>query len=42
MKVSLENAQALVPGSAFGKYGERYLRFVYTQKLELLKKGISR
>lgn len=39
----LEKAQVLgVPGSSFGKYGERYIRFVYAQNMDVLKKTIDR
>jgi aspartate/methionine/tyrosine aminotransferase len=39
----LEKAQImLVPGSAFGKYGEGYMRFVYAVKMDELKQTIER
>jgi len=31
-----------VPGSSFGKYGEGYVRFVYAQTMDVLKKTIDR
>jgi len=33
---------ALLPGTAFGKYGEGYLRISYATSLENIKKGIER
>lgn len=33
---------ALVPGSAFSKYGEGYLRLSYAYDLDTLKKGLNR
>ncbi|WP_455285536.1 pyridoxal phosphate-dependent aminotransferase [[Eubacterium] cellulosolvens] len=39
----LEKARVLaVPGSAFGKYGEGYVRFVYARPMEVLEKAIDR
>ena len=39
----LEKARVLgVPGSSFGRHGEGYLRFVYAQTMETLKKTIQR
>ncbi len=39
----LEKAQVLaVPGSSFGRYGEGYVRFVYAQSMDALKKTIDR
>jgi len=38
----LDEAKVLgVPGSAFGKYGEGHVRFVYAQEMETLKKTIE-
>jgi aspartate/methionine/tyrosine aminotransferase len=38
----LEKARVLaVPGSGFGKYGEGYVRFVYAQKMDTLKKSVE-
>lgn len=38
----LDEAKVLgVPGSAFGKYGEGYVRFVYAQEMEVLNKTIE-
>ncbi len=39
----LEKARVLVvPGSSFGRYGEGYLRFVYAQTMDTLRKSIDR
>ncbi len=39
----LNNARvAVVPGSAFGKLGEGYVRFSYTNDYELIKEGMER
>lgn len=39
----LEKARVLaVPGSGFGNYGEGYVRFVYAQQMDTLKKTIDR
>lgn len=39
----LKKANVLaVPGSSFGKYGEGYVRFVYAQTMDVLKKTIDR
>jgi len=39
----LEKARVLgVPGSSFGRHGEGYVRFVYAQTMETLKKTIQR
>lgn len=39
----LEKAQVLaVPGSSFGEYGEGYVRFVYAQSMDVLKRAIDR
>jgi len=41
--ILLEKARVLaVPGSSFGRHGEGYLRFVYAQTMETLKKTIQR
>jgi aminotransferase len=38
----LEKAKVLaVPGSGFGRYGEGYVRFVYAQAMDTLKKTIE-
>lgn len=38
----LDEAKVLgVPGSAFGRYGEGYVRFVYAQEMETLNKTIE-
>ena len=33
---------AVVPGNAFGKLGEGYVRFSYTSKFNLIKEGMER
>lgn len=39
----LDKARVLaVPGSAFGKYGEGYMRFVYARSKDELKKAVER
>jgi len=39
----LEEAKvAAIPGDAFGKYGEGYVRFAYTKSYENIEKGLNR
>lgn len=38
----LENGVAVLPGSAFGQYGEGYLRLVFANSLENLEKALER
>jgi aminotransferase len=41
--IMLEKARVLaVPGSGFGNYGEGYVRFVYAQEMETLRKAVER
>ncbi len=43
VELLLEKARVLVvPGASFGRYGEGYARFVYAQKMEVLKEVVSR
>jgi aspartate aminotransferase len=37
-----EGGVALLPGTAFGKYGEGYLRISYAANIDVLKEGIER
>lgn len=41
-KLLYEGKLAVVPGSAFGKYGEGYLRISYAYSMEVLKEGLDR